>query len=619
MKKLVIKVATTFALLFVLFTVLFTYTVNSLAENSVKEETRADLEGMVENVHDIFQDVSGTDIINNKPSWKNAQQDLREALNPSDRVSIFDINGREIFSYGNGKLAGPLMREMTDTTPRQTQFQFLDQALNGNDGYQFKGPLYNQDQTIIGYLTVVREIRRTLPSRDRLISWTLIGSIITSLSIFIVAVWFFTRVQRSVNATTELVNNISDSDDAQPYKAQGIEEIDDIGFAINDMMARLADQNAKLNSQKKRLSLLLDHLVVGVMLIDEAGTIRIANDALNQILDLDASIEGQYYQEALPGYRLTQMIAQSLKYKTSLSDEVYYYYPKEVILAVNVVFVDPNDIPDALDDQIIVLLYDVTEIRQLEKVRSDFIANASHELRTPITAIKGFSETLLNGALEDPETATEFVGIIDKESRRIESLISDILDLSKIEQHQLTHDYTWLKMTEVLDNTKEQLANLAKQCEVTLTTAVPDPALTFIGEAGRLDQVLTNLVTNAIKYNHPGGTVRLCGGLTADAQYIVLEVADDGDGIPEEDLPRIFERFYRVDKNRSAATGGTGLGLSIVRNLVETMGGTIDVTSQLGEGSTFKVYLPKQDPSLLDTVAPDDMDDLDDDDDDYEV
>lgn len=616
MKKLMIKVATAFALLFVLFTLLFTYTVTSLSENALKQETRDGLELMVNNVHDVLQDVSGDDIINNQRRWVDAQQNLREALNPADRVSIFDVNGREIFSYGNGALATTLMEGIDGTMPRQVHYQFRPEALNGTNGYQFKGPLYNKDQNITGYLTIVSEMRRSVPSTDHLIGLSFVGSIAVSLGIIIISLWFFDRIRRSVNATTALLNNVSSSGDQQPYQEQGIEEIDEIGFAINDMMSRLNHQTIRLNSQKKRMSLLLDHLVVGVMLIDEEGVIRIANDALMHILNLDESVEGQCYADVLPGYRLTQMIALSLQEKQAISDEIYYYYPKEVILDVNVVFVDPNDTPDAASDQIIVLLYDITEIRQLEKVRSDFIANASHELKTPITAIKGFAETLLNGALGDPETAEEFVGIINKESLRIESLISDILDLSKIEQHQITHDYTPINMAEVLENTEEQLVSMAEKHDITLSTAISDPTLEFIGEAGRLNQILTNLGTNAIKYNHPGGHVQLTGGITEDQQYVVFTVSDDGDGIPEGDLPRIFERFYRVDKNRSTATGGTGLGLSIVRNLIETMGGTIDVTSQLGEGSTFKVYLPKQNPAFMDSEFADDMAELDDD---YEV
>jgi two-component system, OmpR family, phosphate regulon sensor histidine kinase PhoR len=356
---------------------------------------------------------------------------------------------------------------------------------------------------------------------------------------------------------------------------------------VNKLADSLDEKNRTILQSNERLSALLDRLIVGVVLLDSEQRIEMMNPAVYQILGIDENLLGRSFLEMSKSYGLVQIIQQTFQKKKNRNEEIYIYYPNERILDINTMVV-----PDAKGNQVIVLLYDITEIRRLEKVRTDFVANASHELRTPVTALKGFSEVLLDGALDDPDRLRQFLEIIYKESKRLEILVNDILELSRVEQKQVPMKREWISLNETVETCfkiiKPQAA--AKGLKLRLLSNNADP-IRFIGDQSRLEQILNNLIYNAVNYTDKGGTISVLLEETEDE--IVFHVADTGIGIPEESIERLFERFYRVDKGRSRNSGGTGLGLSIVRYLVQNMGGTISVKSTLGLGSTFTVHLPK--------------------------
>lgn len=409
------------------------------------------------------------------------------------------------------------------------------------------------------------------------------------------AVWWWRRYHQlhlGIENIHALIAALETARYDQHYLKRGWPFLDETGLALDALARHWGERSAQFSLQTQRLNLLIDHLVIGVMLIDQSGQVRLANQSFYTILGLTEDLEGEHYVKTLPGYQLVAMIEQSFSEGVSLHEEVRLYYPREAILDVNVIYVDASASKGAFDDQVIVLVYDITKIRHLETVRSDFIANASHELKTPVTAIKGFSETLLDGALEEPDTAREFVSIIDQETGRLESLISDILDLAKIEEGSRPYTPEDVEVMGVLKNMVQHMQPVADQAEVTLVLPKTKQWVWVRTERGSLQQILLNLLANAIKYNQRGGHVWLTVAVNPAETQADIAVQDDGIGIPHDDLPRIFERFYRVDKTREAATGGTGLGLSIVRNLVERVGGMITVTSTVGQGTTFTVSLP---------------------------
>ncbi|MCY8418793.1 sensory box histidine kinase PhoR, partial [Bacillus spizizenii] len=223
--------------------------------------------------------------------------------------------------------------------------------------------------------------------------------------------------------------------------------------------------------------------------------------------------------------------------------------------------------------------------------RKDFVANVSHELKTPITSIKGFTETLLDGAMEDKEALSEFLSIILKESERLQSLVQDLLDLSKIEQQNFTLSIETFEPAKMLGEIETLLKHKADEKGISLQLNLPKDPLYVSGDPYRLKQVFLNLVNNALTYTPEGGSVAI--NVTPREKDIQIEVADSGIGIQKEEIPRIFERFYRVDKDRSRNSGGTGLGLAIVKHLIEAHEGKIDVKSEPGRGTVFTVTLKR--------------------------
>jgi two-component system phosphate regulon sensor histidine kinase PhoR len=239
---------------------------------------------------------------------------------------------------------------------------------------------------------------------------------------------------------------------------------------------------------------------------------------------------------------------------------------------------------------VVAVFHDITERKRIEEVRRDFVANVSHELRTPLAAIRGAAETLLGGALENPDFARRFTEVIDRHSRRLEQLVMDLLSLARLESEEEKSDAADLSVRKLAESSLAAVSELAAERGVTLSSELPEQDWVVRGDRNRMEQALVNLLDNAVKYTEAGGSVVL--RVYHDNGTVNLAVADSGIGIPPEALSRIFERFYRVDKGRSRDVGGTGLGLAIVKHAVQTQGGRVDVESFPGRGSTFTIRLP---------------------------
>ncbi|HIX44435.1 MAG TPA: PAS domain-containing sensor histidine kinase, partial [Candidatus Kurthia intestinigallinarum] len=239
---------------------------------------------------------------------------------------------------------------------------------------------------------------------------------------------------------------------------------------------------------------------------------------------------------------------------------------------------------------VVIVMHDITELKKLEQVRKDFVANVSHELRTPITSMKGFSETLLDGAYKDEETLLTFLEIMNQESNRLQMLVNDLLELSKLEKHGFQLDLLPTSLNDLVKRAAEMSAQQLEEKEMILQVEAPDD-IVILGDANRLMQVIVNLLFNAINYSPEHTTITM--RLSDNSKFGILEVKDEGIGIAKEEIPRVFERFYRVDRARSRNSGGTGLGLAIVKHLIEIHHGKIQVESEVGQGTTMRVMLPK--------------------------
>lgn len=393
------------------------------------------------------------------------------------------------------------------------------------------------------------------------------------------------RLKHPVGQLESLLEAFGQSNFQRDHVAQAIPIYNRLGRSLGDLGRQLQLSQQEAAQGQEQMTVLLSYLAVGVLVLDNRFTIQLASQSMRDYLP-GQGLEGQPFWQVNRTAELNHLLDRVYTSQTAQSQEVFLYSPSERVVEVSASPV----VREGRVSRILLLFYDVTHLRKLEKMRQDFVTNVSHELRTPVTAIKGFAETLLAGAKEDPEALDQFLGIIDKESNRLQAMISDIFYLARLEQGQLEEHH------DLVD-----VGGLAQDLAVSLYQALTSKGLTFQlvnqltgpvkGDRGRLYQVLNNLLTNAIRYTEPGGQIGLT--LTEQADQVLLAVSDTGIGIPDHELERIFERFYRVNKGRSRQTGGSGLGLAIVSQLVETMGGQIEVSSQVGQGTTFTVYLPK--------------------------
>lgn len=357
--------------------------------------------------------------------------------------------------------------------------------------------------------------------------------------------------------------------------------------ALAQQVQRTAAEAKEMARQLAVLRAVIDGMREGVWITSEDGTVLEHNNALKELLYTGQQIVGQRPVELLRSADLQAAVERACREGLASNLELNVEGVKPVVLSVHV-----SPLGRELGGSAAVF-FDVSELRRLEKVRKDFVANVSHELRTPITAIRGYSETLQAGALKDPENAPKMVDIIHRQSERLSELVEDLLELSRLESRQIQLAEKPVDLAEAAQRALEAVRPKARDRGTQLEAAIP-PGAAVLGDQRAVEQIILNLVDNAVKYTPPNGNVWVSAHLTDGT--VELRVRDDGPGIEPRHLPRIFERFYRVDKGRSRDMGGTGLGLSIVKHLATAMKGDVRVESGLRGGSTFFVQLPVASP-----------------------
>ncbi|XEC97702.1 two-component system histidine kinase PnpS [Paenibacillus tarimensis] len=431
--------------------------------------------------------------------------------------------------------------------------------------------------------------------------WTIL--IIGLLMLFIAAAIVSYRIAQGLTRPIEQISRVAKRIKNLDYQARVTvlkgDEIGELGLSINAMADSLQDQMHQIRENEARLESVLENMINGIMMIDRKGVIVLMNRRAEEVLGFSArELVGRHYGEAKQQYELAQIIQEGLDEKEHIKEEITFYFPEERLLELNLV-----PVYHAREEfgGVLLVLQDVSAIRRLERMRSEFVANVSHELKTPIAAVKGFAETLLGGAVNDPETAKSFLQIIFDESERLNRLIGDILELSKVESRRVPLQFSPIEMSSFIAKTVEFIAAEASRKNIGLEMEAEE-GIYVEADEDRLRQIIMNLLSNGINYTPEGGKVSIKvepaardkrgRAAESDYEYIRITISDTGIGIPKKDLPRIFERFYRVDKARSRSSGGTGLGLSIVKHLVELHHGTIAVESTVGAGSTFIIELP---------------------------
>jgi len=361
-----------------------------------------------------------------------------------------------------------------------------------------------------------------------------------------------------------------------PEDEQGLE---DFSNAVKAMALALRVRTSVVDAERARLAAVLEQMTDGVLIADAGGRIQFANPAAERLFESENAL-GRSVAEVLRQYQLVEAWQRSRESGEAQEESVELPARRQFLQLVV--------LPDRQTGGSLLLIQDLTRVRHLETVRRDFVSNVSHELRTPLASLKALTETLRDGALNDPKAASRFLGRIETEVDALTQMTAELLELSRIESGQVPLEFKAVPATALLLSAAERMRAQAERAGLVLRLDTAQDMCAVRADAPRLEQVLVNLIHNAVKFTAPGGEVVLSA--QAEGDFVRFGVRDSGVGIPEEDLPRIFERFYRVDRSRTG--GGTGLGLSISRHIVEAHGGRIWAESVEGRGSTFYFTIP---------------------------
>jgi two-component system phosphate regulon sensor histidine kinase PhoR len=415
---------------------------------------------------------------------------------------------------------------------------------------------------------------------------SLVILLLAGIASLLVSRGFSERVER----LREFSRRVAEGD-FRPLPGDGSgDALEALGASLNQTAARMDRTIRTLTEERNLSSAILGSMVEGVAVVNGAERLVFANQSFADILGLGVPTKsGSALVEVVRQTEMIEAVRQVLGGEPRVESEIMTGTLRQHFFAATVAAVRAGDTSGA-----VVVLHDITELRKLERVRRDFVANVSHEFKTPLTAIQGFAETLLGGAIDDPHNRERFLGIMLEHSRRLARLTDDLLKLSQMDADRLELEIRRVGVPELIESCLETAQRRATEKDLRISVKVPVGLPDIAGDRRRLAEVLQNLLDNAIQYTLAGGQIVLSAeGREAE---VIFTVADTGIGIPKADQPRIFERFYRVDAARSREAGGTGLGLAIAKHLVEVHGGRLWVESEVGQGSQFHFAIPVFDP-----------------------
>ncbi|MCA1796416.1 MAG: PAS domain-containing protein [Geobacteraceae bacterium] len=478
-------------------------------------------------------------------------------------------------------------------------------ALKGEDGVSqrysrsvsknmlyFARPIRVESGEIIGVVRTAiatdRIDERIAAVGQRLIS----GGVAVLLLVALLCLVVSRRITRPIEQIRLEAQRYASGNLQRRVHVKGSSEIRDLARTLNKMAHQLNERIRIIDKQRSEQDAVLASMVEGVLAVDVDENILRINPAAARLFEAETDdAQGRSVQEVVRRAELLEFVRTALQSDTVLEDDIVMFSGgKEISLQVHGT---PLLDQDGMTIGVLIVFNDMTRLRRLERMRQDFVANVSHELKTPITAIKGFIETLLDGALDDRKESEHFLHIVERQVERLNVIIEDLMSLSRIEQSEGRNrfEFDLEPLAPVVNEVINNCSMLAGQSNITLnntcTTDLSAPV-----NAPLLEQALTNLVDNAIKYSRPGSDVSVT--CYSEDGFAVIAVSDTGCGIEEEHLPRLFERFYRVDKARSRKCGGSGLGLAIVKHIVQIHQGHVDVKSVPGQGSTFTLQIPLQ-------------------------
>ena len=438
---------------------------------------------------------------------------------------------------------------------------------------RFALPLQTIDEELAGF-------------RRRLWLASLVMLLVTGIASLLISRSLSSRVERLQMFSLRVAEG-----DFRPIEAdRSGDALEALASSLNQTAARLDRTIRTLTEERNLSSAILGSMVEGVAVVNASERLLFANRGFAEILDLDVPPQsGSALVEIVRQTELLEAVREVLKGQPRVEAEIVTGTLRQHFFAVTVAAVSAAETSGA-----VIVLHDITDLRKLERVRRDFVANVTHEFKTPLTAIQGFAETLLGGAIDDPQNRLRFLEIILEHSRRLARLTDDLLKLSKMDADRLELEIRRLSVSQFVESCIETTQRPAAEKDLRISVNLPQDVPDIAADRRRLAEVLQNLLDNAMQYTPTGGQIMVSAA--SDDSEVTFTVSDTGIGIPQSDQPRIFERFYRVDVARSREVGGTGLGLAIAKHLVEVHGGRIWVESEVGQGSQFYFTVPLFDP-----------------------
>ncbi len=418
-------------------------------------------------------------------------------------------------------------------------------------------------------------------------TWLMIVSVAV-LSGSLVALFFQRFYARRLQRIEYMTKELAKGNFSSRLNISTKNELGTLSRSLNELGLQFQQRLLEITNDKDRLKAILSSMVEGVLVVNADGKLQHISPNFRQMLELRSSeAHNKLYWEIIWNQEINNTIKEALSNKHALRKEIQIIGSKEVFVSMQI-----SPVLDSAGNLIslVAVFHDITELKKLEKMRSEFVANVSHELKTPLTAIKGFVETLQNGAKDDPKAIERFLDIIAKQTERLENLVNDLLILSSIESKEVRLELLPQDLYKIIHAVFQIQKNQCDHKNHHVNISLPDNLPRVLVDRLRIEQVLINLIDNAVKFTPPGGSITVKAFKQGD--YVQVDIIDTGIGVAPEHISRLFERFYRVDKARAKDSGGTGLGLSIVKHIIHAHQGRLSVTSTPNQGSTFSIFLP---------------------------
>lgn len=502
-----------------------------------------------------------------------------------NRVTIILADGKVIGESDRSAMGmeNHLLRPEVQAAINGKSEPFIRLSLTMHQRYIYvAAPIYN-DQTLMG---VVR-MARSLENYDATIAKFRVVLIITaSISLMIALVFMFLQTSRRFNPLRKISEAIFTSSEGELKTIASTSRKDEIGMLItshNTQVERINLQIQNLRNERTKLSAILFNMTDGVILVNAQGFVTMINPSAQRLFQTNFEADkGNTLIEVVRQHQIVDLWQLTLQTGKTQNITIQTSMEKDNVQVIG------SLLGPILPGEVLLLFQDLTLLRKLETVRKDFISNISHEIRTPLASLKALTETLQNGAINDPKVSNRFLSQMDEEIDNLTQIVTEILELSKIESGKVPLDKSLYSVNEIVSRPVERMRMQAERAGILLDFALAEDLPQIEVDKVRIQQVFVNLIHNAIKFTSPGGSIKVNASMKDQA--IHFSIADTGIGIPPADLKRIFERFYKTDPSRSSS--GTGLGLSISKHIVEAHGGELWVESTLGLGSTFTFSIP---------------------------